>query len=398
MKKRIIAHTLILSIVMMLFAGITAFAAATEIVVSDAKCNAGEEITVDINMPANTGVVSVRLSVTFDASLELTEVVDGGILGKYNHSNKLESPYTLSWENDTARENLTTTGKLATLKFKVKEDAFTNDYPITIASAELLDFDINDVECKITNGKVSVNGVAQPEPDNGNWEEDTSEDKWYDDEPSGSGSSGSGSRPPKDEPKPEVKPDLPKEPEVTVKPAITYTDVAEKDWYHSYVTALSEKGIVSGNGNGTFAPQNNVTREQFLKMLLLATGVELKAGANPFGDVDENAWYKEYVLTAKEMGIVNGVSATEFGIGTNISRQDMAVMISRATEKLGIQLSADTVEAFADSDKVSAYAKDAVSFMKSIGLIQGYNNEFRPLDNLTRAEAAKVICSLMELM
>ena len=395
MKKRIIANTLILSIVMMLFAGITAFASATELVVSDAKCNAGEEISVDINMPANAGVVSVRLSVTFDASLELTEVVDGGILGKYNHSNKLASPYVLSWENDTATQNFTTTGKLVTLKFKVKENTFTNDYPITIASAELLDFDINDVEYKITNGKVSVSGVAQEEPDNGNWEEDESGDAWYDDEPSGSAG---GSVVSKDEPKPEVKPDTPKEPEVVVKPAVTYTDVAEKDWFYPYVSTLSEKGIVSGNGNGAFAPQDNVTREQFLKMLLLATDAELKAGVNTFDDVDNNGWYKEYVLTAKEMGIVNGVSATKFGVGTNISRQDMAVMISRATEKLGIKLESQPTAAFADADKVASYAKDAVNLMKSIGLIQGYNNEFRPSDNLTRAEAAKVICSLMELM
>lgn len=368
MTKRILAQTLILSVLLVLLSGISAFASATEIVVSDARCNAGEQFTIDISMPANAGVVSVRFSVVFDSSLELTEVVDGGILGKHNHSNKLESPYTLSWENDTARENFTSTGVLATLKFKAKEDAYTNDYPIEIVSAELLDYDINDVEHRITNGKVTVDGVAGY----GNLEEE--------------------------EPKPEVKPNTPAEPEVIVKPSVTYTDVAENDWFYTYVTALSEKGIVSGNGNGTFAPQNNVTREQFLKMLLLATDVELKAGKNPFGDVDENAWYKEYVLTAKELGIVNGISATEFGIGTNISRQDMAVMISRATEKLGIKLERQRTVAFADADKVSQYATDAVNFMKSTGLIQGFNNEFRPLDNLTRAEASKVICSLMDLM
>ena len=106
-------------------------------------------------------------------------------------------------------------------------------------------------------------------------------------------------------------------------------------------------------------------------------------------------WYKPYVLKAKNFGIVNGISDTEFGIGSNITRQDMAVMISRTIEKLAIETEKADVNAFTDDGKVSDYAKESVLFMKSIGLIEGNNNEFRPLDNLTRAEAAKVIFELV---
>jgi len=183
-----------------------------------------------------------------------------------------------------------------------------------------------------------------------------------------------------------------------VTPAPSYGDVSKNDWYYDYVTELTEKEIVSGDGTGNFAPNSNVTREQFLKMLIIAANVETNEAENTFDDVADNAWYKEYVLTAKAMGIVNGVSNTKFGIGSNITRQDMAVMISRIIEKLGIKLEEEDTAKFVDDAKVAEYAKESVTFMKSIGLIEGYNNEFRPTDTLTRAESAKVISGLLELI
>ena len=61
------------------------------------------------------------------------------------------------------------------------------------------------------------------------------------------------------------------------------------DWFYGCVTLLSEKGVVSGNGNGEFAPNDNVTREQFLKMLLEAVGTEYANVENTFADVDNSA-------------------------------------------------------------------------------------------------------------
>ena len=165
-----------------------------------------------------------------------------------------------------------------------------------------------------------------------------------------------------------------------------------------YLNALTGKGVISGDGTGRFNPNDNVTREQFLKMLVEAAEIEAEEGVNTFADVKADAWYKSYVLKAKNFGIVNGISDTEFGIGTNITRQDMAVMITRTIEKLGITIEVKEVDAFADKNKVSDYATKAVEYMKSIGLIEGYNNEYRPLDNLTRAEAAKVIAMVMDII
>jgi len=221
----------------------------------------------------------------------------------------------------------------------------------------------------------------------------------------GGGAGGAGPKPetpddtqkePVDDNNNQVEPPLIDNPVIDTPDNVTYSDVAEKDWYYEDVTMLSEKGIVSGDGTGNFSPNSNVTREQFLKMLIEAAEVDVAEGDNTFEDVSPDAWYKPYVLKAKNFGIVNGVSDTKFGIGTNITRQDMAVMLSRVIEKLEIDVSGTQFDKFADNENISEYAKDAVQFMKSIGLIEGYNNEFRPKDNLTRAEAATIIAKFIK--
>ena len=130
-------------------------------------------------------------------------------------------------------------------------------------------------------------------------------------------------------------------------------------------------------------------------MLLAAAGIDTDNAENVFADVLSDGWYKDYVLTAKKLGIVNGVSDTEFGIGTNITRQDMAVMITRTLECINVKPAGVSVSAFDDNAEISDYAIKAVNYMKSIKLIEGYNNEYRPKDNLTRAEAAKVVAELI---
>ena len=172
----------------------------------------------------------------------------------------------------------------------------------------------------------------------------------------------------------------------------------EDAWYYDDVMALSERGVISGDGSGQFSPTDKVTREQFLKMLLAATKADTDEAENIFADVENGAWYVPYVLTAKKLGIVSGISDSHFGIGMNITRQDMAVMISRTLVNLDAEAEGKEVSDFADNQQISDYAKEAVSLMKSIGLIEGYNNEYRPQDNLTRAEAAKVIATLLKLI
>lgn len=170
-----------------------------------------------------------------------------------------------------------------------------------------------------------------------------------------------------------------------------FSDLGGYDWAKDAIVALKEEGMVSGYPDGSFMPQKSVTREEFVKMLITALGIdELDADAT-FSDVDPGAWYAPYVNTAASMGIVSGIDDNQFGIGREISRQQMAVMVYRAAS--GIEFAASREYAgFDDEAQIADYAKDAVRVLYCAGKINGVgDNLFAPEKSLTRAEAAKII-------
>jgi len=193
---------------------------------------------------------------------------------------------------------------------------------------------------------------------------------------------------------------LPDAPVIEQKPSeenlkTEFSDVKVSDWYYTYLLDLKNKGIISGYEDGSFKPSNTVTREEFVKMIISAAGIELSTANEGFADVFANDWFAEYVYTAKENGIVNGIDENNFGTGRPVSRQDMSVIICNV---LDTKTSADK-ETFKDDGKIASYAKNAVYTMKALGVLNGYEDgTFNPSGNLTRAEAVKVISLVLELM
>jgi len=173
-----------------------------------------------------------------------------------------------------------------------------------------------------------------------------------------------------------------------------FTDLADAAWAAEKIEALAAKGIVSGMGERIFAPQELVTREQFVQMLVTAFGLTASADyTNSFADVDESAWYAPAIAAAYENGIVAGMENAGFGVGTPITRQDMTVIAARV---LGIG-EADGVLEFADAQGIAEYAKNRIAALAELGIVNGYeDNTFRPLANTTRAQAAVVIYGLLE--
>ncbi|MBR5152802.1 MAG: S-layer homology domain-containing protein [Clostridia bacterium] len=172
-----------------------------------------------------------------------------------------------------------------------------------------------------------------------------------------------------------------------------FGDLASTHWAAASVKYLKNKGIVSGTDAGNFEPDRAVTREEFAKMLVVACGINTDGKSADFADMEENAWYLPYIGAAVEAGIVNGVGDNIFGVGQQISRQDMAVMVKRAMEATNISL--DTFRAyteFADSDAIKDYAKDAVKALFEAKILSGKGEStFDPMGIATRAEAAKII-------
>ena len=104
-------------------------------------------------------------------------------------------------------------------------------------------------------------------------------------------------------------------------------------WAQEAIEYLYFKDIVDGYGDGTYGVNDSVTREQFVKILITALGLNLyELDSNDFTDVESGAWYEVYINSAMHYGIINGISDTEFGVGQPISRQDMAVMSMRAID------------------------------------------------------------------
>ena len=177
-------------------------------------------------------------------------------------------------------------------------------------------------------------------------------------------------------------------------PISTFNDVPNTHWAANSVGYLAKNNVISGVGNGLFAPDRTVTREEFVKMIVGAFNLTGKADI-AFGDVDANHWAAEYIAIAVENGIVKGVSADKFGIGSKITRQDMAVIIARVAQLKGISLEAGEA-VFTDAAKIDGYAKDAVELLAGAKVINGYEDgSFKPQGSLTRAEAAKVIYGIV---
>ena len=176
-----------------------------------------------------------------------------------------------------------------------------------------------------------------------------------------------------------------------------FADVKMNDWYYKYLVNLKDTGIVNGFDDGNFYPQNLVKREEFLKMLVIAAGLQLSDVSEGFADVKADDWFAPYVYTAKDNGIANGISENAFGVGVTISRQDMAVMIYNVLG-LDTDVSGNT-DVFVDDNGIANYARKQVYAIKNLGLINGYENgEFKPSGYLTRAEATKVIFMLLEYL
>lgn len=192
-----------------------------------------------------------------------------------------------------------------------------------------------------------------------------------------------------------------------------FSDLEDYEWAKPSIERLAGSDVISGRGNGIFDPGSNVKREEFTSIVIKALGLyDENAVCDNFLDVKPENWFYKAVGSAAASGIINGISDTEFGTGQNVTRQDAVLICKRAAEKLGIsfesgggathtsfEYAADDAPSFADWDSVSDYARDAVTAMQKSGIVTGKsNNEFKPADNMTRAEAAVVVDRLMKLI
>ncbi|MFD2673614.1 type I pullulanase [Marinicrinis sediminis] len=177
----------------------------------------------------------------------------------------------------------------------------------------------------------------------------------------------------------------------------SYSDVPASHWAADVIAELSAKQIVFGIQPTEFAPNQSVTRAEFTA--LLARALDLEAdGEAEFQDVSADAWYADSVAAAAEAGIVSGVGNGLFAPNATLSREEMAVMLINAYVSLNLTGEEKAMTPFADADEMSDWAVDHVERAARLGLLSGRGeNRFAPQAEMTRAESTQVIHTLIHL-
>ena len=182
----------------------------------------------------------------------------------------------------------------------------------------------------------------------------------------------------------------------TIPTKTSFSDVTSEHWAYDYIDKLIDKKVLNGYDDGTFRPSQSVTRAEFVTMLKSAFRL-VGNGSASFDDVADDAWYKEAVDACASLGIVSGMGDGTFAPNAEISRQDMCTMLKNVVDNKSIMLDKQyDLSDFTDSDEIADYAKEAINLFKEAGVIDGYENgAFGPRDAVTRAAAAKVIAILI---
>jgi len=176
----------------------------------------------------------------------------------------------------------------------------------------------------------------------------------------------------------------------------SFKDMSSYEWAKEAVVQLAAKGIISGVGDNMFAPGREITREEFAKLVSLAFDVK-DEGNSAFTDVESSRWSYSAISALASAGIIGGIGDGMFAPERFITRQDMAVIIDRALTKKAIVIELQKKEDFSDISDVSDYAKDSVVGLYQRGLVSGTGDgNYKPLNYVTRAEAAQILYNCLK--
>lgn len=168
-----------------------------------------------------------------------------------------------------------------------------------------------------------------------------------------------------------------------------FEDVPSDHWAAEFIETLKNAGVITGVTDTTFAPDTNVTRAEYAKMVTGIFGIAPSQNASVFEDCTEDDWFTPYVVAATEAGYILGVSDTEFAPNAEITREQAFTILGRA---LGQTAQGEADMAFTDAASISDYAEPYVRLLVELGVVGGdENGAIRPADPISRAESAKII-------
>lgn len=189
-----------------------------------------------------------------------------------------------------------------------------------------------------------------------------------------------------------------KDEETTETTELNFTDVKESDWFYKGVAYVVDKGIMSGVSENEFAPSGKLTRAMLVQMLYNMESRPACDAENAFMDVPVGQWYTDAVIWANDAKIVSGMGEGLFAPNMEITREQMVAMLYNYAKYKGYDVTASAdLSKFADNASVSTWAQPAMQWAVAEGYISGMgDSQLAPQGTATRAEIASVIMRFME--
>lgn len=189
-----------------------------------------------------------------------------------------------------------------------------------------------------------------------------------------------------------------KDNETTENTDLNFTDVSSSDWFFKGVEYVVDKGIMSGVSENQFDPSGKLTRAMLVQMLYNMESRPACDAENAFIDVPVGQWYTDAVIWANDAKIVSGMGEGLFAPNMEITREQMVAMLYNYAKYKGYDVTASAdLSTFADNASVSAWAQPAMQWAVAEGYISGMgDNQLAPQGTATRAEIASVIMRFME--
>ncbi len=451
MKKRFISFMLCILIINLTYSAVASD--IPTISLSNSECYPGETVEVHVSMQNNPGIVSMTLTVEYDETvLTLIEVSDTGVMPGQMHSAKKVSPYTLTWENDTSRENFYVNGDIAVLKFKVSENANAGNYALKLGYPRdgIFDFDVENIDFSLSHGSIAVRQMI-PDKDIPTVEQHSHEmvyvpeitatctekgqlecwycngcNKYYMDQagtvsvnsitsavdPSNHVGTTSiiNDKTATDESygytgdllcnscmniihRGERIPMLSEVEGSTEQWINPFADVNSNDKYYSAVQFVYEKGLFKGVSDNQFAPDTTMTRAMFVTVLGRLAGVDtMYFTSTSYDDVVAGEWYAPYVEWASQSGIVNGYGDGTFGVNDKITIEQAAVIMARYSEYIEHDTHTDIVlDHYSDSSEISTWAEGAMKWIVQEEIYLGEEYKLHPKNPAKRSLVAEIL-------
>ncbi len=188
--------------------------------------------------------------------------------------------------------------------------------------------------------------------------------------------------------------------QVETKPQIDFIDI-EGNEFQNEIKALAKSGIINGKSNNIFEPKSTMTRAEYTAIITRA--LNLEGGENVFEDISENDWFYKYVISAYSNGIINGVSKNEFAPQNLITRQEAALMCTRAARlfcaaaKIKEKDILNILSQFDDYTSVSDWAREGMAFCYANGILKDDSMQINPYEFVSRGEIAYMIYNLLRI-